>query len=353
VVVSRDAWDVDKIPPHLRLSFRIVDSTGTVVGEGKDLARLRDDLRDESGAAISAAAATVERAGLTTWDFDELPRTVVVTRAGHEVRGYPALVEERHSDGSEPNAVAIRVLATEGEQVTATRIGVRRLLVNAVPAAVRDIVGGLTNQQRLTLGLAPHPTIPAVLEDAYAAAVDEVMLETSAGLAWNRAEFDRLVDAVRREGPRRTDEVVQVLLRILPAAHDVHRRLSGRADLSLLPALSDMKGQWERLLHPGFVAAAGLARLRHYPRYLSAMDVRLDKLHRDPGRDAVLMATVAGVQSAYLDRIGALPGDQPPSEALRDIAWMIEELRVSTWAQELKTAQPISVQRVEKALRDL
>ncbi len=123
VVVAREDWDLDKIPQHLRLSFRVVDDAGSVLGAGKDLAALRAELRSTSDTAIARAGASVERSGLTTWDFDELPRTFVVTRAGHEVRGFPALVVDRQPGGDAPSSVSVRVLATEAEQAAAMRRG--------------------------------------------------------------------------------------------------------------------------------------------------------------------------------------------------------------------------------------
>src|SRR5262245_21375713 len=92
VVVPHDAWGLDKIPAHLRLSCRVVDDGGSVVGEGKDLGALRETLRSQAGEASASAGASIERSGMTTWDFDELPRSFTITRAGHELRGYPALV---------------------------------------------------------------------------------------------------------------------------------------------------------------------------------------------------------------------------------------------------------------------
>ncbi len=271
------------------------------------------------------------------------------------MRGFPALVVERPVDGADdhgPPEVSIRVLATETEQHAATRQALRVLLMRAVRSPATGLVDDLDNRAKLALGMAPHRTSAALLEDTYAAAVDAIVAEAG-GVVWERSAFDQLVDAVRREGESRTRRVIDLLVTILPAAHDVLRRLSGRAELALLPALSDLKGQWERLIYDGFVTDAGVEALRHYPRYLAAMATRLDKLQLDPRRDAVLMGSVAPVQAAYLDRLSTVPSGLPVSDRLREVRWMIEELRVGTWAQELKTARPVSVQRVEKALREL
>ena len=345
VTVPADAWDSTKVPAHLRTSFRVVDDAGAELGLGKDIEALKDQLRGQAGRAVSAAAAGLERSGLTGWDFDALPRVFRQTRAGLEVRGYPALVDNGTS-------VSIVVLGTEQEQQSATVLGVRRLLLLGVPPPAPAIAAGLSNADKLALALNPAGGASALLDDACAAAVDALVAEHG-GPAWDRESFQVLVDAVRQHGRARTDQMVVVARDAVIAAHAMDRRLSGRAELLLLPALSDLKGQWTRLMGPGWVAEAGVAALRHYPRYFAAIGQRLDKLPGDPRRDAVLMATVAGVQSAYLQRMESLRPGEPLGAGLQAVRWMIEELRVSLWAQHLRTAHPVSVSRIEKALAEV
>src|SRR5262249_8423126 len=155
---------------------RVVDDVGSVVGEGKDLNVLRESLRSQAGEAIASAGASIERSDLKTWDFGELPRSFTITRAGHEVRGYPALIEEPAPYGK-PRSEAPGVFATEPEQLASMRIGLRRLLVLAVPSSTSQPTASLDNNQKLTLGLAPHPTVSALLEDAYDAAVDDIVAQ--------------------------------------------------------------------------------------------------------------------------------------------------------------------------------
>ena len=345
VVVPRSAWDLAKLPPHLRLSFRVVDEAGAVIEEGKDLDALRERLSGSSGQAISSAAAGLERSGLTSWDLEEVPRTFVSTRAGHSVTGYPALVD----DGT---TVSLRVFATEREQAAWMPRGLRRLLMLAVPSPGSRLVDGWSNADKLTLQLAPHPTTAALVDDCWAAAVDDI-IAAAAGPVWDRPGFEALVRRVGREAEPLAGQLLAEVRDVSPAAAAVSRRLSGPAELALLGSLTDLKGQLERLVYPGFVADAGRAPLRSYRRYLAAMDARYDRLSADPRRDATLMASMAGVQTAYLDRVAALPDGQPPDDRLRALRWMLEELRVSLWAQSLGTAFPVSVPRVERALSEL
>jgi ATP-dependent RNA helicase HrpA len=342
VVVRREDWRLDAVPAHLRPLFTVVGDDGQVVASSRDLGALKKELAGSAQRAVAAAGAALERSGITRWDFDEVPREFARTRAGAVVRGYPALVDEGSS-------VALRVLGTSADQEAAMRRGVRRLLMLTVPSPGPAVVKRLDNAGRLELGLCPGASATAVLDDCYACAVDEIV-RGCGGPSWDRAAFERLTSAVREYGPTRTEEVLGAARSALVAGAEVERRLSGRASLDLLPALTDLSGQWSRLIHPGFVAEAGLQSVRNYPRYLAAMLYRLDRLAVDPRRDARLMGSMAGVQAAYLAAVETRPVGAGSVEGLHEIRWMLEELRVSLFAQHLRTPRPISVQRVEAAL---
>jgi ATP-dependent helicase HrpA len=345
IVVNREDWRLDGVPAHLRPLFTVVSDEGAVVATSRDLDALKHDLARAAQGAVSTAASGLERTGITSWDFGSVPREFSRTRAGAVVRGYPALVDAGSS-------VSLRVLATPAEQESAMPTGVRRLLMLAVPSPAPALVRRLDNLGRLELGLAPNTSATALLEDCYACAVDEIVAGAG-GPAWDRAGFESLVRQVQARGDACTEEVLMAVRAALVAAAEVDRRLSGRAALDLLPALTDMKGQWSRLVYPGFVAAAGLAALRHYPRYFAAMQYRLDSLAADPRRDARSMASMAGVQAAYLHAVAAQPADGPLPVELLEVRWLLEELRVSLFAQHLKTHRPVSVQRVQKTLSEL
>ena len=275
-----------------------------------------------------------------------------MTRAGHEVRGYPALVDDGQPGGEAPSSVSVRVLATEAEQSAAMRVG------DPAAADARGPLAGGTprrrarQQRQAGLGLAPHRTTEALLDDAYAAAVDAIVSQHG-DQAWDRAGFERLVEAVRRDGESRTRDVVIAARRRAAAGTrgDASALRSRRAGPAARPVRPE--GAVGAAVPDGFVADAGVEALRHYPRYLTAMATRLDKLARDPRRDAVLMGTVRRSSRRTSTASPRSPTGLPEGEALRAVRWMVEELRVSLWAQQLTTAYPISVHRIEKALRDL
>jgi ATP-dependent helicase HrpA len=342
VVVHRGDWDLDRVPAHLRPSFSVVSTAGDEIGRSRDLDALKEALRPRADAAISTAAAGLERSGMTEWDLDTLPHTYRRTLAGHEVTGYPGLVDEGSS-------VGVRVFGTVEEQQTSTRLGTRRLLMLAVPSPAPAMAKTMSNADKLALNLNPHGSIRALLDDCFAAAVDVVVSEAG-GPAWDRAGFHALCALAERRAPDVVTEVVHLVRTVLLDAYELDRRLSGRAELATLSALTDMKRQWLGLVYPGFVAGAGREALRSYRRYFAAMSERLDLLASDPRRDAVLMGTMASAQAAYEHAVEALPGGAPPGPTLVQVRWMLEELRVSLWAQRLGTPRPVSVQRIERAL---
>jgi ATP-dependent helicase HrpA len=345
VVVPRDAWSLDRIPDHLRVTFRVEDAGGHVRGEGKDLDALKRQLAPRVRVTIAEAAAGIEQAGLTSWPGDALPRTFEQTRGGHAVKGYPALVDE----GS---TVAVRVLGSVAEQEVAHWRGTRRLLLLAAPNPLRSVLGGLSNQVKLALGRNPYGAVPALLDDAVAAAVDG-LIEAAGGPPWDAAGFEALRDKVRADLVDAVVKTVRVVAEILTSAHAVETRISSVRQPALLGALTDIRTQLAGLVFDGFLSSTGRQRLPDVLRYLQGIERRLDKLPENPNRDREWTMRVEAVREAYRDLVVSLPPARRQGADVRQIRWMIEELRVSLFAQSLKTAYPVSEQRIYRAMDQL
>jgi len=342
VEVPADAWRREAVPDHLKVTFRVSDEDHGTLAEDKDLERLKLRLKGRLRAAISAAAGGIERRGLRTWSIGSLPRTVEVRRKDRVVQGYPALVDEGDS-------VAIRILETEAAQQSAMWQGTRRLLLLGVPSPTRFVLGRLGNKAKLTLRDYPHGTAVDLFDDCIACAADALMAD-GGGPAWDAEGFTKLHDKVRGELAGTVLEVVTRVERILAVARTVAPRLQEGSNPTLAPVLEDVGAQLDGLVYRGFVTATGLRRLPDVLRYVRGIQQRLDKLASHPHRDAELMAAVEELQDAYQQRLDrVLPGRQP-GEALREIRWMIEELRVSYFAQGLGTPYPISDKRLRRAL---
>ena len=345
-VVPRDAWRPDQVPDHLRMNFRVVNEDGAVVGQGRDLDVLRASLAPKVQATISAAAGAIERRGITTNDFGSLPRSVAQVRGGYEVTVYPALADEGAG-------VAVRVFETEAEQREAMRAGTRRLLMLTLPPAARFLQGRLDNRAKLELSRGnPYRSIADLLDDCAGAAVDKLVADAG-GPAWDKESFAKLRDEVRADLVDAVANVVTQVRAVLATAYDVEQRLSSTRDPALLPALADIRQQLKGLVHPGFVTETGWRQLHHLPRYLRGIVHRLDRLGGTLARDRQLTSQIHEIEREYRELRADLPAGGPADEGLREIRWMIEELRINFFAQALGTAYPVSDKRIYKAMDQL
>jgi ATP-dependent helicase HrpA len=345
VPIPRDAFALDRVPGHLRITYRVVDENGGTLAEGKDLEALRQKLKPRTQEVIASAAQGVERAGLRDWSIGTLPQVVEQRRAGYAVRAYPALVDQRDS-------VAVRVFETQAQAAAAMWTGTRRLLMLTVPAPVKALQGRLTNQAKLALSRNPHGSVAALLDDCVSAAVD-TLLADAGGPAGDEAGFEQLTQRVRAGVGKALVEVVEVVRQVLAAAAEVERRLAGTTNLALVAALTDIRGQLSRLVYPGFVTATGYRHLSDLPRYLAAIERRLDRLPANLARDRELTRKVEEIEAEYRDLVAQLPADPATRAALDEIRWMIEELRINYFAQSMGTAYPISDKRIFRAMDQL
>ena len=327
VTFAPEDVDWSRVPDHLRMTFRVF-SGSTTLGEGKDLAELRARLAPRLQQALSTAAAGLERTGLRSWEVGTLPPVVT----SGEVRGYPALVDTGDS-------VALRVLGSAAERDAAHRAGVRRLLLLSVPSPVRGVVGRLTNAQKLALARSPYASVPALLEDCAVAAVDALMT----AVPRDAEGFAALLETVRPALPDALLQVVRSVEQVLVQVPELEARLG--ATTVAPESVRDMTVQLRALVRPGFVSGTGAARLPDLVRYLRGTGRRLDKLPQDPVRDRGAMLRVHDVLTEW----AALPAG--PGKA--EIRWMIEELRLSLFAPDIRTRYPVSEKRLYRAIDDL
>jgi ATP-dependent helicase HrpA len=340
VNVPRDAWDLGKLPRHLRITVRVTDGD-RVLAEGKDVAELQRELRPRLRDVLSRAAAGLTRKGLTSWTFGELPK---VFREGTVV-AYPALADAGES-------VDVRLFETEDAARAAMWAGTRRLILLGAPSPVKSIAGSLPTRAKLALSHNPHGGVAAMFADCVSCAADYLMSEAG-GPAWDAGGFERLSAAVRSRLHEVTADVVTQVESALRLAHSVGARLEDLRAAPVQAAAADLRGQLSGLVYPGFVTATGYRRLPHLTRYLRGMEHRLDKLPENPGRDAASMAVAQRAEQAYRDTVAALPAGRRSGADVADVRWMLEELRVSLFAQALGTQAPVSENRILAALSRL
>ncbi|PPF86801.1 ATP-dependent RNA helicase HrpA [Clavibacter michiganensis] len=364
VRVADDDFDLDRIPAHLRMAFRVVDERGREVAAGRDLTELQARLSSRARDSVARATARpvervagasgsatrgMERTGLTTWDLDELPRFVDTAQGGtgdsrHVIRAYPALVDE----GS---TVAIRLMATAEDQARAMPGGVRRLLVLAIANPSAYVKQHLTSQEKLMLATSPYPNVQALFDDCLLAAIDQVLERVAPGGAiYSKELFETARDRVSGVVMDSMFDTVALVNRILTGARDAERAIKQATSMQLIGALTDAREQLAGLVHPGFVSATGLARLQRLPAYLSGLTHRVQRLPDQPARDRAWMTEVQKATDLYREAGGVIPSAPHAPESLVHARWMLEELRLSLFAQHLPTAEPVSLQRIRKVL---
>ena len=341
VDIPRSAWDLTRLPPHLRIAFRVTGDDGAVVGAGEDLAALQRQLRPKLRAKLSAAASEIVRSGLTTWDFGELP---AVFQDGTVV-AYPALVDAG-------DTVGVRLFETESAARTAMWAGTRRLILLGVPSPVKSIAGGLTTRAKLALSHNPHGSVPAMFADCVNCAAD-FLIAQAGGPVRDKAAFERLRNSVRVSLHETAGDVVGRVETVLALAHELSVRLDETRADAVRGAVDDLRAQLAGLISAGFVTATGYRKLPDLARYLRGMERRLSKLPENPARDALNMAVVQRAGQAARQAIGNLPPARRNDDDVRAIRWMLQELRVSLFAQGLGTPAPVSETRILAAISRL
>ncbi|MDN3443627.1 ATP-dependent RNA helicase HrpA [Microbacterium sp. APC 3901] len=363
-LVSAADFEDDRVPAHLRMNFRAVDERGRVAGSNRDLSTLQAELADRARSSVArsiaapprrpgpskgpqpaaAAAASIEQDGLTAWTFGELPEVLDTRVAGGVVRGYPAIVDQGKT-------VSVRVESTADAASAATRAGVLRLVLLGVPSPSSYVQQHLTSPEKLALAASPYQSAAALIEDCRAAVVQSAIDRLApGGIVRTQAEFERVRDAVSASLVDELFACVSLVARILTKSRDVERGIKSQNSLALLGPLNDIRTQLSGLLHSGFVSAAGVDRLAHFPRYLDGMLDRLKTLANAPGKDRTRMSEFERMAKVFEDAGGTIPLAPGAPAALIETRWLLEEYRVSVFAQRLGTAQPVSPQRIMKVL---
>ncbi|WP_106847956.1 ATP-dependent RNA helicase HrpA [Blastococcus sp. Marseille-P5729] len=339
-VDERD-FDWSKVPDHLRMTFRIVDERSEVVAVGKDLDELRERLAGAQRAQVATVARANERSGLTSWDVGTIDRVVALQTKHGLVDGYPALVAEAGS-------VALRVLHSPGAAEAAMRGAVAWLLVHELPSVSNQVMRALTPQQKVALTQAPHASPAALWDDVQTAtalrAVDR------GPLPWDLASYETLRDAARAAQVADTLEMLQRTAAVLEAKMAAERALDDVRHETFAVARADVVSQLKHLVPPGFIARHGAARLPDIERYLRGIAVRLERLRENRHRDRLAMLEVHDLVAEYDELAAAFPTGESLPRELGEIRWMIEELRLSLFAQVVKPRYSISASRIRKAM---
>ncbi|MCH1931192.1 ATP-dependent RNA helicase HrpA [Shewanella sp. A25] len=337
--VTADDFDLTQLSPHLQMNFKIEDDKGKLIAEGRVLDTLKAQLQGVVAKAIRQVADKgIEKEALTEWSFGDLPKQFEQQKGNYQVRAFPALIDNKDS-------VAIKLFDDEFEAQSAHRQGLRRLLLLNIPSPVKHLQQALPNKAKLAMYFNPFGQVQILIDDIIAAAVQQLLDEKALDVR-DAAQFEQAKDWVRQELNPKAEQIALKVEQILTIYQAIKKRTKGKISLDIAFAMSDIQSQLDKLVFKGFVEACGWERLSDVGRYLKAIETRIDKLPVDPTRDRLHMQSITKVQDALTAQLAKVPRSQPTPATLIEARWMIEEYRVSCFAQTLGTAYPISEKRI-------
>jgi ATP-dependent helicase HrpA len=342
VEVPPEAWETARLPDHLLMRFVVVDAGGAEVGAGRDLAGLQAELGGAARAGFAALPkAEFERTGATNWDFGDLPESVSFGSPERPAHGHPALVDRG-------DAVDLVLLEDPEAARRATRDGLLRLAVLRLPKALAQ-PKQVPLSQAACLHYAPLGPCEALKADLHRAVLTWLFFEAGDDVR-TRADFEARVAHVRAELGPALAEAARAVTDALARHHALATALAAPGLRGDPESLADLREHLGMLVFPGFAARTPHARLLHLPRHLTALAVRLERLQANPARDRKAVAAIAPLWRAYRERVAEVGPDAPGLAGFRDL---LEELRVSLFAQEVGTAVPVSVPRLERAWKEI
>lgn len=339
--INATDFNPQALPPHLQVTYAAIDRRGKIVDHDKDLAALKRRQAGKIKSSVSKAGRQSESESVKKWTSDSLgavPETVTTTIDGNEVDAYPAL--EATKDGVKVTVHPTKA-AADASMVTATLT----LLLREISVNAQQMTKGLPLRHKVAVDRYPHGGANGLVEDARVAVIRDLMM-SHGGPVRTPEEFDALLGEIK---PQVSGGVRRAVVNTAPA-------LAAYADISVEldewegPAIDDMRSQLVFYLPRHAITVHGVQHLQHLPRYIDAMRIRLEDMRLDPDRDADRQEVVDGVKRYLADHMKRLPAQRSKTRAYKDILWLIEELRVSLFAQRLGTPRPVSQRRIEKKI---
>ena len=339
-------WLSKELPAHLQMRFQVIDNTGKELHSGRDLPTLQKHFEAQvEETLLRYSDSSIERDDVTDWNFGDLAHSVDIERNGITLQGYPALQ-------SSAGTVNIKLFATEAAANASMPAGVRALYRHALHDEIKYLQRKLPAIDVLSLRFTPYGGKQVLIDDIIDAALDVTFIDL-ADLPRNRDAFVGRLESERSSLVVNASTLCEVLLRVFEQHRTVAKRVEGNIALSWVEAVGDIRDQTKRLIFAGFVSATGLPQLNRLPLYFQAMNRRLDTIDQAPDKDRRRRAELLPVW----ERFKLLPHTRENSlnyaTAYRKLRWSFEELRVSLFAQDLGTAEKVSVSRLENQIKKL
>lgn len=343
VDIPKEAWAETSVDAFYCFNIHVVDDKGKIIASDRDLPGLRDKYRERVQANIQSAATSIERSDITSWDFGELPSAIQLPRGGISIRAYPALVDKQSS-------VALQVLDNPLQAQDLTQRGLARLLFLASSTKVKYLQKELLKTQQVALTLAGIGNREQVVDDLIMAAIKQLGLPDQTQLPRSQTAFEAVLHKVGEALIPQAQELERTLQTSLALLVDVKKQLKQQKNMLVLAfSISDINQQLAQLFQPGLVYNTPPQWFNQYPKYLRALQQRLEKAQLNVQKDKLNMLAIEPHWQRlveYLEKEGSYRLAQ--NAALMDYRWWIEEYRISLFAQTLKTQVPVSDKRLDK-----
>ncbi|MCG8425770.1 MAG: ATP-dependent RNA helicase HrpA, partial [Chromatiales bacterium] len=354
--IPEDAWQLDAVPEYLRMRFNVLGDNGRSIAQGKELTSLKKRYGSQAeGASYHSLSNTgIEREGIKSWDFDQLPESVEIKRGSIKLKGFPALVDEGES-------VSIQVLDSQENALRESHEGIRRLLMLSLAKDMRYLRRNLNQIEKLRLQYAKAPTAPEGIQlkgrldiewELVMLIVDQTFILDQPVITTKRL-FEQRIEACKGQLMTHANETSTLVVEILESYQAVRKKLSQATQINWMHTVADLKEQLDQLVYKGFLQHTPYQHLKHYPRYLKAMAKRIEKLAHAFPRDKERMGEMAELYKKWQAREESYRKTGRTDTRIEEIRWALQELRVSLFAQELGTAYPVSVKRLEKRWMEL
>ncbi len=344
--VPFDEWNISGLEDHYLMRICVIDESGREIGQGRDIQLLREQFKGRVQESLeSVDNPEYERSAITRWDFGDIAEEVDICQAGINLKAYSAIVDEGSS-------VGLTLVDTRSKALRESRAGVLRLLMLQTPTQVKYLRKNLPGIKQISLYYATLGSKDSLMDSLLMAIYERVFLNGD-DLPINEKAFTELLETQKADLVGVANEMAKQLLDIMAQYHQLMKRLNGKMPPAWLFVYSDIKNQISQLIYDGFVAKVPWIRIQHYPRYLRAIGQRLDKIQNQLSREkqwCAEFAKLSGLIEELLVKASKAECRQQEPEQLR---WLLEEYRVSVYAQNLGTTEPVSCKRIEKRIEQL
>ncbi|MCO4797574.1 MAG: ATP-dependent RNA helicase HrpA [Colwelliaceae bacterium] len=346
VRLNDESWLGLELPLHLQMNFKIINEKGKVVEQGRSLHLLQEKLQGKVKASIQKVADKgIERNDITEWDFNNLPKNYQKKVANLTIKAFPAVVDKK-------NNVAIELFEHELLAEQAMLTGVARLILLNIPSPIKYLQQKLPNKSKLGLYFNPFGSISDLLNDCILASC-QYLVKSHSDIPRDEKSFAECKDFIRAEIADCVLELAIKVEQVLQLTHEINKKLKGNVPLNVIQSHGDIKHHLQQLVFKGFITETGYQKISDIERYLKAILRRMEKLPVDPNQDRLKMIELDKVQKSFEQAQAKSKQDLYQLTQVNKTRWMIEELKVSMFAQNLKTPYPISAKRIANHLKDL